>query len=103
MTKGPALPSSAAWRAPPSNPASTAITARAPVGQPVQFHVRDAATADEDLRLMLGHRQTNPAAALAFSCNGRGTRLFDQPHHDAKTIRASLGSIPLAGFFAMGE
>ena len=42
-------------------------------------------------------------AALLFSCNGRGTRLFSEPHHDARTIRRMLGSIPLAGFFAQGE
>ena len=44
-----------------------------------------------------------PAGALLFSCNGRGTRLFDQPHHDASVIRAEAGAVPLAGFFAMGE
>ena len=76
------------------------------VGQTVRFQVRDAATADEDLvELLEAHRQHAPAtqAALLFSCNGRGTRLFDQPDHDASTIRRELGDIPLAGFFAQGE
>ena len=76
------------------------------VGQTVRFQVRDAATADEDLVELLGvHRQQGPAtqAALLFSCNGRGTRLFDKPDHDASTIRRELGDIPLAGFFAQGE
>ncbi|MCP3696817.1 MAG: hypothetical protein GY917_31765, partial [Planctomycetaceae bacterium] len=40
---------------------------------------------------------------LLFSCNGRGTRLFSEPHHDASAVDQVLGSIPLAGFFAAGE
>ena len=77
------------------------------VGQTIQFHIRDAATADEDLRALLqldvAAHDKKPAAALVFSCNGRGSRLFSVPHHDARTICQEVGSIPLAGFFAMGE
>lgn len=74
------------------------------VGQTVQFHVRDAAAADEDLRTLLA-RDAPPRAggALLFTCNGRGTRLFDAPDHDAAALRDRLGPIPVAGFFAMGE
>lgn len=83
------------------------ITDRVRVGQTVQFHIRDAETADEDLHALLqmdlSAHEKRPAAALVFSCNGRGTRLFDQPDHDAKAIRAEAGAIPLAGFFAAGE
>ncbi len=84
-----------------------AITERVRVGQTVQFHVRDAATADEDLHALLQldvhAHEKRPAAALLFSCNGRGSRLFDQPHHDATAVRAEAGAIPVAGFFAQGE
>ena len=84
-----------------------AITDRVRVGQTVQFHVRDAATADEDLhallRLDMSAHERKPSAALLFSCNGRGTRLFAQPHHDPGVLRAEAGDIPLAGFFAQGE
>jgi small ligand-binding sensory domain FIST len=83
------------------------ITDRVRVGQTVQFHIRDADTADEDLhallQLDLSAHEKKPSAALVFSCNGRGCRLFPQPHHDARAIRAEAGDIPLAGFFAMGE
>jgi small ligand-binding sensory domain FIST len=84
-----------------------AITERVRVGQTVQFHVRDADTADEDLHALLqldlhAHAK-KPAAALLFSCNGRGTRLFQQPDHDAGAIRTEAGAIPVAGFFAQGE
>lgn len=74
-------------------------------GQTVQFHVRDAQTADEDLRDLLSQARTagGAQAALLFTCNGRGTRLFDQPHHDAAALADVLGAIPVAGFFAQGE
>ncbi len=71
------------------------------VGTTVQFHVRDAASADEDLRELLAFRQAD--GALLFTCNGRGTRLFDQPDHDAGVVSDLLGDPPLAGFFAAGE
>ncbi len=75
------------------------------VGQTVQFHVRDAETADEDLRSLLVARQPSgrPAGALLFTCNGRGTRLFDKADHDVGVIHQVYGPIPVAGFFAMGE
>ena len=77
------------------------------VGQTVQFHVRDADSADEDLiQLLESDRTSNsdpPQAALLFSCNGRGTRLFPEPNHDAGTIQERVGPVPLAGFFAQGE
>ena len=86
---------------------SLAITDRVRVGQTIQFHVRDAATADEDLHALLQRdlqgRERPPSAALIFTCNGRGTRLFQQPHHDAGVLRKEAGPIPVAGFFAQGE
>ena len=78
------------------------------VGQTVQFHVRDAQSADEDLRRALERESEalggrRPAGALLFTCNGRGSRLFDEPDHDAGLIASILGDIPLAGFFCAGE
>jgi len=72
-----------------------------PVGTTVQFHLRDAAGADADLRALLGHRRAD--AALVFTCNGRGTRLFGRPHHDVGVVAELLGPVPVAGFFAAGE
>ncbi len=70
------------------------------VGGTVQFHVRDAATADEDLRQMLtGH---DADGALLFTCNGRGVRPFGTPDHDAAVLDEQVGA-PTAGFFAAGE
>ena len=39
----------------------------------------------------------SPAGALMFSCNGRGTRMFDTPNHDAEAAAQELSDIPLAG------
>ncbi len=88
------------------NNGALAVTDHIRVGQTVQFHVRDAASADEDLHALLQldlRAHAKPAGALLFTCNGRGTRLFDEPHHDARAIRAEAGALPVAGFFAMGE
>ncbi|HEV8000732.1 MAG TPA: FIST N-terminal domain-containing protein [Planctomycetaceae bacterium] len=85
---------------------SIAIAAHVRVGQTVRFHVRDAATADEDLLGLLNADRTHttrPQAGLLFSCNGRGTRLFSEPNHDAAAVQKVAGPIPLAGFFAQGE
>ena len=73
----------------------------------MQFLVRDAATADEDLHALLRQdvktHERRPSGALLFTCNGRGTRLFPEAHHDAGVLRQEAGPIPVAGFFAQGE
>jgi small ligand-binding sensory domain FIST len=73
----------------------------------VQFHVRDAETADGELRQLLRAAKdrdgATPKGALLFTCNGRGSRLFGEPHHDVAAIERAFGSLPLAGFFAAGE
>jgi small ligand-binding sensory domain FIST len=71
------------------------------VGQTVQFHVRDADAADDDLRTMLTDQRA--AAALMFTCNGRGQHLFGVPNHDAGMLAELLGPIPAAGAFCAGE
>lgn len=82
-----------------------AMADRVRIGQTVQFHVRDADTASEDLNLMLETQRfgLSPAAALLFSCNGRGTRMFEQSCHDVKAAREAMANTPVAGFFAAGE
>jgi small ligand-binding sensory domain FIST len=76
------------------------------VGQTVQFHVRDAGTADEDLSALLAAQSgvaPAPAAALLFSCNGRGTNMFSMHDHDVAASRSKLATTPVVGFFAAGE
>jgi small ligand-binding sensory domain FIST len=77
-------------------------------GQVIRLHVRDARSADEDLRRQLRLRRdalsgAAPAGALVFSCNGRGTAMFGACDHDASAVQQELGGAPTAGFFAAGE
>ncbi len=86
-------------------------------GQTVQFHLRDARTADEDLAMLLDGQKLyeRPEGVLLLTCNGRGTRLFDEPNHDATAVTRAFESVgaeasgestqpvPLAGCFAAGE
>jgi small ligand-binding sensory domain FIST len=71
------------------------------IGTTVQFHVRDAVAADEDLRELLAGATAE--AALVFTCNGRGRRLFGTPDHDAALVSEMLGRVPAAGAFCAGE
>jgi small ligand-binding sensory domain FIST len=77
------------------------------VGSTVQFHVRDASSAREDLEMRLSDLKHSlgskrPTGALLFTCNGRGSRMFGTPGHDATVVSEAL-QVPLAGFFAAGE
>lgn len=74
-------------------------------GEVIQFHLRDSLTATEDLEMMLIPQMFSnpPDGALLFTCNGRGTRLYDHPDGDISVIRKNLGDLRLAGFFCAGE
>lgn len=86
---------------------SVAIGDMVKEGQTVQFHLRDAQSATEDLNRLLAAERTRheqpPLGALLFSCCGRGESLFARPHHDASMIKERMGAMPVAGFFAQGE
>ncbi|MFI4882411.1 MAG: FIST N-terminal domain-containing protein [Phycisphaerales bacterium JB064] len=102
---------------------SIALSDYVRLGQTVRLHARDAGTAHEDLELLLDAQKLHdhPAGCLLITCNGRGTRLFEQPNHDASTVRRAFEAVrkgtpaigaaprgtghpmPIAGFFAAGE
>lgn len=99
------------------------------VGQTVQFHLRDARTAAEDLAMLMDAQKLHdrPVGGLLITCNARGSRMFGRPGHDAACVvrafqptpagearskggvpigseaDAGVPPIPLAGFFAAGE
>ena len=84
-----------------------AVGERVRVGQTVRMHVRDGASADADLREALRSElkalgSTPAAGALLFTCNGRGSHMFEIPDHDAAAIEDALG-VPAGGFFCAGE
>jgi small ligand-binding sensory domain FIST len=77
-------------------------------GQLVQFHLRDAETSAEDLQAVLEryageNRENQIHGALLFSCLGRGQYLYGRPNHDSEVFQATMGSVPLGGFFCNGE
>ena len=83
---------------------SLAVGEQVRVGQTLRFHVRDAGTADQDLREALeGLGGSRAAGALLFTCNGRGTHMFPAPDHDASLVAEAVGSPAVAGFFCGGE
>lgn len=86
------------------NTGAIGIAGHAKTGATVQFHVRDAASADQDLRMMLAsHAGTQVQGAMLFGCNGRGTHMWPDPGHDIGVIRDVCGQVPTAGFFCGGE
>ena len=75
-------------------------------GEIVQFHVRDAMTAKDDLEMLLIPQafEDKPSGVLIFTCNGRGERFFGHPNVDVTTVGRALGDdVPVAGFFCGGE
>ncbi|HWH34097.1 MAG TPA: FIST N-terminal domain-containing protein [Acidimicrobiales bacterium] len=71
------------------------------VGDTVQFQVRDATSADEDLRALMAPGQAG--GALLFTCNGRGSSLFGDADHDAAIVSQALAGAPVAGMSCAGE
>jgi small ligand-binding sensory domain FIST len=84
-----------------------AVNALVRPGQTIQFHVRDSASADEDMRRMLDGTLATmgkaPTGGLLFSCNGRGARMFGKPNHDIGVVNNAAKGCQVAGFFAGGE
>jgi small ligand-binding sensory domain FIST len=86
---------------------SIALGERIRVGQTVRMQIRDGVSADEDLRVALGTQaaalgSARAAGALLFTCNGRGSHMFETPDHDAMAVEDALG-VPAGGFFCAGE
>jgi small ligand-binding sensory domain FIST len=84
-----------------------ALGERIRIGQTVRMHIRDGASADEDLRAALEAQakalgSAQAAGALVFTCNGRGSHMFEIADHDATAIEDALG-VPAGGFFCAGE
>jgi small ligand-binding sensory domain FIST len=79
------------------------------VGQTVQFQLRDASAADDELRTALKMFRESTTldtveGALLFTCNGRGAAMFADAAHDVTVVREELAAAHgVAGFFAAGE
>jgi len=78
------------------------------VGSTVQFLLRDAVAAHDDLAGVLSALRQRIglaplAGALLFSADTRGRSMFPSAHHDVVAVRDELGISGVAGFFAAGE
>ncbi|MEB3160929.1 MAG: FIST N-terminal domain-containing protein [Synechocystis sp.] len=93
-----------------------AIGDRVRPGQRLQFHLRDAQTSADDLRLLLQRyvtaiptddhpdvTATTAIGALIFSCLGRGENLYQVANFDSDLFRNCFPTVPLGGFFCNGE
>ena len=82
-----------------------AISGRLMEHQRVQLQVRDAQTSSEDLAALLSAAASDgePAAALLFSCLGRGRGLYGVPDHDVGLVLSQFEGLPTGGFFCNGE
>lgn len=84
------------------------VNGRPRVGQTAQFQIRDASTADLDLKLALSNAASKiqpriPAGALLFRSADRGDALFDAADHDTRAFRQWFEGVPLSGMVCRGE
>lgn len=84
-----------------------AVGDEVPVGGVVRLHLRDADSADADLRSVVSAIRPadarGPTGAYLVTCNGRGGAMFMSSDHDAALVREGLGTDAVGGFFAAGE
>jgi small ligand-binding sensory domain FIST len=76
------------------------------VGRTIQFQLRDARSAHEDLSdqaILAAKSLSGLLGTVLFSCAGRGRNLFGTRDHDAIVLADRIGDCPLAGFFCSGE
>lgn len=77
-----------------------AVSGTIPLGAVVQFQVRDATSASEDLRAVLDGRSA--AGALCFTDVVRTSSVFGGPHHDVDAVSAVSRGAAVAGMSAAG-
>ena len=81
--------------------ATVAVDDRMALGDRVQFLVRDAATAHDDLCELVGGESA--AGAFVLTSVARGHRLFGEADHDAGVVDEALDGAPTAGIFCGAE
>ena len=82
------------------------IAARARQQSVMQFHVRDARAAWQELDSLadaVAQQERPSMGGLMFTCLGRGQRLYGEAGHDSRVLAQHLGELPLGGFFGNGE
>lgn len=77
-------------------------------GQTLQFQLRDAAAAADDIRAWLAHLREQIGRAHVYGgclcvCGGRGQSLFRVENHDAALVQEILGPVGIVGLSCSGE
>lgn len=85
-----------------------AVAALPRSGQTLQFQLRDAQAADQEIRGLLGRLQATVGASVVYGgclcvCAGRGRALFGEADHDAGLVQEIIGPSNVVGFFCNGE
>lgn len=85
-----------------------AIGDRIEPGDQIVFCRRDGNTARDDMQRMLDDLKRRcdgrrPRGGIYVSCLGRGRHQFGEQSQEIGMITATLGDMPLTGFFASGE
>jgi small ligand-binding sensory domain FIST len=77
-------------------------------GQTLQFQLRDAVAADDDVREWLEDLKERVGRAHVYGgclcvCGGRGQSLFRVENHDAALVQKFIGPVGIVGMFCNGE
>jgi small ligand-binding sensory domain FIST len=77
-------------------------------GQTLQFQLRDAVAADDDVREWLEYLREQVGHSHVYGgclcvCGGRGQSLFRVENHDAELVQKYLGPVGIVGMFCNGE
>jgi len=76
-------------------------------GQRLFWAMRDALTAERDMRLSIEHTREQlgdaPDFALLFPCMGRGPHFYGNRDRDLDLLRARFPDLPVIGFYGNGE
>ncbi len=88
--------------------AAIAVSENVSEGQLIQFHLRNAGAASQEIReivldLYKRTRENPPVFGMYFNCLGRGKGLYGLMNHDNLMIRRTFPDLPIIGFFGNAE
>jgi len=90
-----------------ANEQSITLSDRLNRGERLFWAMRDALTAERDMRETLSNAHeslgTDPDFALLFPCMGRGPHFFGNRDRDLDMLRTRFPGMPIVGFYGNGE
>lgn len=85
---------------------SLTLTEHVAAGQRLAWAIRQTPSAEADMRRMLGRLGAgvgDPAAALMFSCIGRGPYFYGGEDRDLHALRQTFPALPVLGTYGTGQ